>query len=409
MSSSFSFDDGTLGTDSYLTQGQLTRSSSTARAAAVSTGQAINSSRDVDVVAVTLVAGRSYQFDIDQGFGDSSGGSVDLQLSLINARGNLVVPPDSGSDGIDSGSFSTRDPLLPLFVNTTGTYYLAVSSEAVDYVNGQSRFAGSGGVGDYTLVVSTSSIPSTRNLTNGRDSQGFNDASQNIQALGGNDSLVLRGGSDIATGGSGNDSLFGGAGSDELTGGTGFDRLYGGANSDVLIGGTDADLLYGGTANDALNGGLGNDALFAEDGNDNLLGNSGNDKLFGGAGTDFLRGGAGVDSLTGGSGFDTFHFLRGEAPYDPDPSNGIAQDRILDFNGNDIIDLSDLFAGRLAFRGTNTPFTGANQVRVLDLRDAQDRGFQEVQVNLDGDRAPEFSILVDYAGATNLSASDFFL
>jgi Ca2+-binding RTX toxin-like protein len=177
----------------------------------------------------------------------------------------------------------------------------------------------------------------------------------------------------------------------------------------VLIGGTDADRLYGGTANDALNGGSGNDALFAEDGNDTLLGNSGNDNLFGGAGNDLLRGGAGVDSLTGGSGADTFHFLPGEAPYDTDPSNGIAQDRVLDFNSNDAIDLSDLSAGTLAFRGSNAAFTGANQVRVLDLRNAEDAGFQEVQVNLDADTAPEFSILVDYAGATNLSASDFVL
>ncbi len=408
MSNSFSFDDGTLGTDSYLTQGQLTRSSSTAPAVAVSTGQTISSSGDVDIIAVTLVAGRSYQFDIDQGFGDSSGGSVDLQLSLINARGNLVER-DSGSTSTDPGSVSTRDPLVSVSVNVTGTYYLAVSSETVDYVNGQSRFTGSGGTGDYTLAVSTSSIPTTKNLTNDRNSQTFSDASQNIQALGGNDSLTLSGGNDIATGGSGNDSLYGGSGADELTGGTGFDGLYGGANGDVLIGGTDADQLYGGTTGDALNGGSGNDALFAEDGNDTLLGNSGNDNLFGGAGNDLLRGGAGVDSLTGGSGADTFHFLPGEAPYDTDPSNGIAQDRVLDFNSNDAIDLSDLSAGTLAFRGSNAAFTGANQVRVLDLRNAEDAGFQEVQVNLDADTAPEFSILVDYAGATNLGASDFVL
>ncbi len=87
MSTSFEFDDSTLGTGGYLAQGQLTRSSSAGASSAVLRGRTISSSTDVDVLAITLVAGRSYLFDIDQGFGDSSGSLVDLQLSLINARG----------------------------------------------------------------------------------------------------------------------------------------------------------------------------------------------------------------------------------------------------------------------------------------------------------------------------------
>lgn len=408
MSTTFSFDDSTLGTDTYLTQGQLTRSGPSGPSSAVSTGQAINTARDIDIISVTLVAGRSYLFDIDQGFGDVSGGSVDTQLTLINARGGFVLS-DSGSTSLDAGSVSTRDPFVAVSVNATGTYYLAVHSEGMEYVSGQSRFIGSGGVGDYTLTVSTSSIPATTYLSANRDIRTYGDARQNIQALGGNDTVFLGAGADIATGGAGNDSLYGEVGDDELVGGTGVDRLSGGANRDVLIGGLDGDLLYGGTQDDALNGGGGNDALFGGDGNDNVLGNSGSDKLFGGTGNDFIRGGAGVDSLTGGLGADTFHFLRGDAPPDTNLSNGLTEDRILDFKSDDLIDLSDLFAGTLTYRGVGAAFTGAFQVRLLDLRRADGTGFQEVQVNLDGDRASEFSILVDYSGSFDLTRSDFLL
>jgi Ca2+-binding RTX toxin-like protein len=407
MATTFSFENGTLGTASYLTQGQLTRSSSTSRSLAVSTGQEIDNARDVDIIAVTLVEGRSYRFDIDQGFGDSTGGSVDLQLSLISAQGDLVLT-DSGSGSIDAGSFSTLDPYVSVSVNVTGTYYLAVHGEGLEYVDGQARFTGTGGVGDYTLAVSTSSIPGTKNLTNGNDNRTFSDGSQNIQALGGNDVLYLRGGRDIVSGGSGNDSIVGEVGEDELVGGSGNDRLLGAEDCDVLVGGADADLLYGGDCKDALNGGTGNDGLFGGHGDDNLLGNGGNDKLYGGDEDDYLRGGTGLDTLTGGAGADTFHFLKGDARYDADPSNGIREDRILSFKSNDVIDFSDLSSGTLSFRGAGG-FTGANQVRILDLRDDDGRGFQEVQVNLDSDRAPEFAILVDYVGTTNLTASDFIL
>ena len=87
----------------------------------------------------------------------------------------------------------------------------------------------------------------------------------------------------------------------------GTNRIFGLEGDDYLAGGVLADQLDGGAGNDYLSGNAGNDSLSGGAGNDTLFGGEGADTLLGGAGDDFLSGGAGNDLyvLAKGAGFDT--------------------------------------------------------------------------------------------------------
>ncbi len=126
---------------------------------------------------------------------------------------------------------------------------------------------------------------------------------ENIDALGGDDTVF---------GGGGDDSIRGGEGRDSLLGDAGDDTIFGDAGNDWVVGGADNDTLYGGADNDRLVAG------------------SGADELFGGAGADALNGGLGDDTLTGGADADTFYF-----------NGAFGTDTITDFtDGEDTIDLT---------------------------------------------------------------------
>ena len=62
---------------------------------------------------------------------------------------------------------------------------------------------------------------------------GYDESSDTINGLGGDDNLSGLGGDDILLGGAGNDDLYGGDGNDTLNGGTGNDQLYGGRGNDT--------------------------------------------------------------------------------------------------------------------------------------------------------------------------------
>ncbi len=84
---------------------------------------------------------------------------------------------------------------------------------------------------------------------------GYDDGSNRIYGLDGNDNL---------SGGLQDDRLEGDNGNDTLSGDAGADSLLGGADNDTLTGGAGNDTLEGGTGNDALNDAVGNDTyLFA--------------------------------------------------------------------------------------------------------------------------------------------------
>lgn len=388
----FSFDASSLATAGTLDRADFTKGSYPGldypgQYSAVAPNQSIATSGGVDVVALTMVAGQTYRFDIDDA-------SIDLELDVINQKGIRV----GGSDNYNGG----KDPFLSFTAPQTGTYFIAVHHASNDYVDGSFRFEGTPGpTGAYQLAISTPTLPAYRYvLTNGAESLSYSDNGQVVKALGGNDYILLNGGDDIGIGGEGHDSLFGGAGRDELSGGAGRDRVEGGSGDDALRGGAENDRLHGGAERDALSGGSGNDLLAGGTGNDTLWGDSGGDTVYGEAGDDFLRGGTGLDVMYGGAGADTFHFLPGEAP----PNSYATEDRIEDFQIGDAIDLSDLAWGTLGWRGAGA-FTAANQVRVVEL----DSGYVDVRVNLDGDAAAEFEVLVKTAGNFDLIRDDFVL
>lgn len=390
----FSFDASYFTTAGYLERANFKKGSYPGLDyptwySAVAPNQSIATSGGVDLVAMTLVAGQTYVFDIDYG-------AIDLELDIINQAGLRVA----GSDNYNNGP----NPFLSFTASVTGTYYVAVHHASNDYINGFFRFEGTPGpTGSYQLAISTPTLPAPILLTNYSESRSYSDYAQTVKAFGGNDVIDLNGGNDIGVGGDGDDRLYGGTGSDELSGGYGNDRVVGESGDDVLHGGYGSDLLYGGSERDSLNGGTGNDTLYGESGNDILWGDLGNDFLNGGIGNDILRGGGGVDNMTGGGGADTFHFMPGEANFD---STGFNEDRINDFYYDDLIDLSDVAWGTLTWRGTGG-FTAANQVRINDLRGSI--GYQEVQVNLDSDATPELAFLVRTISNVPLGSADFVL
>lgn len=400
MPTSFTFNAHSIATAGLLERANLTKGpgpgvNDPTQFSAYTPSQTIGATGEVDVFAITLIAGQTYTFDIDNGYGDA--GSIDLQLDVINQSGLLVATSDNPAA-------SDLDPLLRFTATTSGTYYVAVHHADNDYVSGSFRFDGvGGGTGDYSLVVSTPLLPNAITLTNAAETRTFSNAAQTVRCRGGADTIYLHSGNDIGQGGDGNDRLWGGTGSDELTGGLGDDRLNGESGDDVLHGGLGNDILNGGSERDSANGGFGNDIVYGGLGDDQVWGDAGNDHLYGDAGNDTVRGGIGIDTMFGGAGADSFVFLAGDANFD---SAGFNEDRIQDFSAEDVIDLTDVAWGTLAWRGTGA-FTDAGQVRINDLRSSI--GYQEVQVNLDYDAAPELAILVKTSGNMALISSDFLL
>ncbi len=222
-----------------------------------------------------------------------------------------------------------------------------------------------GGNGNDTITGSDSDLP---NL---------------IFGVAGNNEIKGGSGNDTLVGGQGSDSIAGGEGEDlviadlevfnQLTSANGFifvnslieDDADDGNNdnaeefsNNLLVGGEGHDTLIGGRGDDTLMGDSGDDFLFGLSGNNYLEGGEGNNLLNGGSGDDTLVGGSGDDTLIGGSGADVFVIddsTLGNDGEAGDDENGIQQDLILDFNGEEgdviqidgatfgITNISDLF------------------------------------------------------------------
>ena len=96
----------------------------------------------------------------------------------------------------------------------------------------------------------------------------------------------------------------GSAGYDYIVGyDDGTNRIYGLDGNDYLLGGAKDDFVDGGTGNDTLNGRAGDDML---------VGGAGDDQINGGEGNDILVGGTGNDSLCDRKGNDTYVLARGD-------------------------------------------------------------------------------------------------
>jgi subtilisin-like proprotein convertase family protein len=129
-------------------------------------------------------------------------------------------------------------------------------------------------------------------------------------------------------------------------------------------------------------GGDGHDTLIGNNAANVLFGMRGGDSLTGGRGADRLIGGASADILRGGKGDDIFVFL------DVSDSLTTGRDRIMDFKGGDIIDLSQIDAdigavGRQAFTQVAT-LTGAAGQLVLSYNGGSNTTTLAGDVNGDG-------------------------
>ncbi len=314
---------------------------------------------------------------------------------------------------------------------------------------GDDRLAGAGGAdslegGGGADVLSGGAGDDTLSGGSGYDTL-RGDAGNDVLSDGDEAGVMFGGiGNDLLFGGGGDDALIGGAGADVMEGGAGSDTFYvdsmldrvsdsGGAIDQViasvsftlgeglewltieadvdvarsgtgndggnrLIGHHGADVLRGMGGGDYVLGWDGDDRIFGGDGDDTIWAGEGNDTLYGDAGDDFLEGGRGADLFRGGTGSDAFVFMNAE-------EIGAGRDLILDFaKGADVIDLSSMVYGSLAFVGSDAFDGKAGEIRV-----DRDEAARETLVlgDLDGDAVADFTLRL--SGTIALDASDFAL
>ena len=388
----------------------------------------------------------SFTFDVVR-FGDlSQAASVDWTLVRQTTRANdYVVPFTGGSLGFGAGvayvSFSIEIARDDIFEGDE-TFRVRLSGQSAGI-----------GLGTRSTFFT---IKDDDGGTAGNDNITGSNRGDTINARAGNDEVDGAAGADSLAGGAGNDTLTGGAGADRLVGGHGIDsanystaagavtvnlatgsgsggdaqgdklsgieNVFGSVGDDKLIGnsganklsglggndtltsGAGADTLAGGGGNDTLKGDLGNDTLDGQNGNDRLFGGPGTDRLLGGAGNDSLAGGTGRDILNGGAGADHFVFTTLK-----DSASGAQRDHIADFSRlADLIDVSGIDAkagvgGNQAFHFITGAFTGTKG----ELHAVNKGANSIVAGDVDGDKHPDFSILVE--GINDLHAVDFVL
>ncbi|MEO1198097.1 MAG: calcium-binding protein [Pseudomonadota bacterium] len=318
-------------------------------------------------------------------------GNADIS-AIGNTQANVLVGNDGanslsglggndeldGGAGVDEMQGGTGDDIY--VVDDAGDTVIEASGEGTDSVAASISFALAANVENLDLTGSGN-----------RDGTG-NGLANRIDGNSGRNTLSGRDGGDDLRGGDGGDTLRGGDGGDELRGEGGGDTLRGDDGRDDLRGGDGGDILRGDGGGDDLRG---------NNGRDTLRGGDGSDVLNGGSGDDILRGEGGKDTLTGGSGADVFDFN------DPSASGrgGSRADDITDFkrSQDDIIDLTGLVSGKIAFRGDRGFRDGRdNQLIVVDRGDDV-----RVRIDFDGDQQSDFDI--DVLDVNTLRDSDFLL
>jgi Ca2+-binding RTX toxin-like protein len=305
----------------------------------------------------------------------------------------------------------------------------------------------SGGTGDDTYYVDSSSDVVTENAGEGNDTIITTKTTYSLAATPDVENLTYTGTSRATlTGNAADNHIIAGPGGDTIDGKEGADTMEGGAGSDTyyvdnagdhvieaagagtdmvmssvsytleanvekvtLTGGANVDAT-GNELSNTLNGNSGNNVLTALAGTDTLRGYDGDDFLYGGDGKDTLIGGNGTDVLSGGGGNDTFQWAAtGETAV------GAARDQVLDFtHGKDLLDLSGIDAKTTASGNNSFSFIGANgfsgtagELRAEVHHDAGG-DYTIVQGDVNGDGVADFEIqLTGFTGT--LQGSDFIL
>ena len=193
----------------------------------------VGSSRDVDMVKITLKAGEKVTLDID-----GASGLLDTVIEAFDANGNSLAYNDDGRT-LDSGSTKSTDSYAQFTATADGDYYISVKSYS--------------GItdGSYTLWLNIQ--PVVTNVT------GNGTVQYTLTEGGVTDTAAV----DITH-----------VSSTTINGTAAADTLIGkDSSADTLNAGAGDDVLYGGTGNDTLTGGLGKDKfVFASalDGTNNL-------------------------------------------------------------------------------------------------------------------------------------------
>ena len=165
-----------------------------------------------------------------------------------------------------------------------------------------------------------------------------------------------------------------------------------------VIGTADADTITGNDANNRLEGGAGNDVINGGAGSDVLIGGLGGDTLFGGN-----------DNVPDTFVYTDFHQSTDHLIVVNHQVIDDGFDTIKDFHpGQDHIDFSGMEAqvtggGQLHFIATNSNFTGhPGEIEIFDptllggvVSGNTNEGFVRVSIDLDGDQAPDFQLVVE--------------
>lgn len=170
---------------------------------------------EFDYYIVSLVAGKTYEFDMPV-----SDGSHWLGFAVQDRSRNPVGSYDS--------IFSK--------VTVTATY------------SGDHYIVGAYAEGDYTIVITDKA--GGGGATPGNDVITGTPGPDSIDALAGNDTVRGLGGDDNLGGGPGNDTLYGGPGNDRVHGVDGNDTLYGDDGDDIVTGNVGVDTMWGGKGRD---------------------------------------------------------------------------------------------------------------------------------------------------------------
>ena len=140
--------------------------SSTGETSGVLTGS-IDSMSDVDVYSFQLDAGSGITFDVNAATKNSD---LDSYLRLFDSQGNELAFDDDDDNDVAINN-TTADSLLNFVADTSGEYYIGVSSEgnsSYDTVNGSTNFSNTSGFssGDYELAIDISPVIADSDLDN---------------------------------------------------------------------------------------------------------------------------------------------------------------------------------------------------------------------------------------------------